>query len=170
MKAALMFLLRCFLAPFAFYAERRLCYATGKGNTTSQNFLKLLYQAVTWTGIAVNDTGTPLTNIYWGLATASVGATGNETTNEAAYGSYARQAVARTTGGHSISGQSISPVSTISFPQAASGSETETDFFTGSVASAGTGVVFHFGTIAPTIAVAAGVTPQFTTGSTITEV
>jgi len=39
--------------------------ATGKGNTTSANFLKLLYQAVTWTGIAVNDTGTPLTNIYW---------------------------------------------------------------------------------------------------------
>lgn len=142
--------------------------ATGKGNTTSQNFLKLLYQAVTWTGIAVNDTGTPLTNIYYSLHTASVGATGNQQSNEAAYGLYARQAVARTTGGHSISGQAISPVATVSFPQANSGSETETDFATGSVVSA-TGVVFHFGTISPTIAVANGVTPQLTTATTITE-
>ncbi len=142
---------------------------TGKGNTTSQNFLKLLYQAVTWTGIAVNDTGTPLTNIYWGLRTASGAATDSETTNEAAYGSYARQAVARTAGGHPITGQSISPGATVSFPQASSGTETETDFFTGSVASSGAGVLFHFGTIAPTIAVASGVTPQLTTASTITE-
>jgi len=146
--------------------------ATGKGNTTSANFLKLLYQAVTWTGIAVNDTGTPLTNIYWGLCTASPGATGNETTNEAAYTNYVRQAVARTSGGHSISGQSISPVATVSFPQSGVGSaEVETDFFTGSVASAGAGVIFHFGTIAPTISVSAGggVTPQLTTATTITE-
>lgn len=142
--------------------------ASGKGNTTSANFLKLLYQAVAWANVADNASGSPLTNIYWGLQTASAGASGSQTTNEAAYGSYARQAVARSSGGHSISGQTISPVATVSFPQASSGSETETDFHTGSAVS-GAGVIFHFGTISPTIAVANGVTPQLTTASAITE-
>lgn len=143
--------------------------ATGKGNTTSANFLKLLYQAVAWANVADNAAGSPFTNIYYGLNTASVGAGGSQTTSEAAYGTYARQAVARSAGGHSITGQAISPAATVSFPQSSSGSETETDFHTGSAAS-GAGVVFHFGTIAPTIGVAgAGVTPQLTTATTISE-
>lgn len=142
--------------------------ATGKGNSASANFLKLLYQAVAWTGIATDDTGTPITNIYWSLHLASVGAAGNQQSNEANYGTYARQAVARSVGGHSISGQSISPVSTVAFPPASSGSETETDFATGSAAS-GAGVVFHFGTLNPAILVGAGVTPQLLNDSTITE-
>lgn len=143
---------------------------TGKGNTTSANFLKLLYQAVAWANVADNAASTPLTNIYYSLQTADPLASGAQNANEAAYPSYARQAVARTTGGHSISSQSISPVATVSFPQSTgTPSEVETYFATG-VASSGATVILHWGPISPTITMNnAGITPQLTTATTITE-
>lgn len=143
---------------------------TGKGNTTSANFLKLLYQAVAWANVA-DDAGTsPLANIYYALHTADPGASAAQNASEAAYPSYARQAVARTNVGHTISGQSISPGATVSFPQSTgSPSETETYFSTG-VASSGATVILHWGPISPTVTMNnAGITPQLTTGTTITE-
>lgn len=143
---------------------------TGKGNTTSQNFLKLLYQAVAWANVADDASASPLTNIYYALHTADPLATGNQTSSEAGYGSYARQAVARTAGGHSITGQAISPAATVSFPQSTgTPSETETYFSTGSAVSGAT-AIFHWGPISPTITMnAAGITPQLTTSTTISE-
>ncbi len=112
--------------------------ATGKGNTFINDYLKLLLNATTITGIAVNDTGTPLTNLYLGLCTANPTATGDQTTSEAAYTSYARVAVARTTAGFTAaSSQSSALVGTASFPAATGGSETETYATLGTVASTG---------------------------------
>lgn len=143
---------------------------TGKGNTTSANFLKLLYQAVAWANVADNAASGPLTNVYYALHTADPLTTGNQGSNEAAYPSYARQAVARTAGGHSISSQTISPAATVSFPQSTgTPSEVETYFSTGA-ASSGATVMFHWGPISPTITMNnPGITPQLTTGTTITE-
>ena len=143
---------------------------TGKGDTTSQKFLKLLYQAVAWANVADNAASSPLTNIYYSLQTADPTHSGDQTSSEATYGSYARQAVARTTGGHTITAQSISPAATVSFPQSTgTPSETETYFATGS-ASSGADTMFHWGPIAPTITMnASGITPQLTTATTITE-
>ena len=75
--------------------------ATGKGNTNSILFLEAIFQA-TFSEIAsllANAGGSPLTSLYVSLHTANPGATGNQTTSEAAYTSYARVAVARTSGG-----------------------------------------------------------------------
>lgn len=139
-----------------------------KGNTFDADLLKLIFNATAISLIADNTATTPLTNLYVSLHTASPGATGNQTTSEAAYTGYARVAVARTSGGWTITGQSVSPVATVAFPAATAGSETETFFGVGT-ASTGAGKLLYFGAISPTIAVANGVTPQLTTASTVTE-
>lgn len=141
----------------------------GKGNTTSNNLLKLIFNATNWSLIADNTATTPLTNLFVALHTANPGASGSQTTSEAAYTSYARVSVARTTGGWTASSaQSTSPVAAITFPAATGGSETETYFSIGTVAS-GASTILYSGTVTPNIVVSNGVTPQLTTASTITE-
>lgn len=143
--------------------------ATGKGATFINDYLKLLLNATAIANIADNAAASPLTNLYLSLHTASAGASGNQTTNEAAYTSYARVAVARSTSGFTAaSAQSSALVATASFPAATAGSETETDAALGT-ASSGTGKILYFGAISPTLAVANGVTPQLTTSSTVSE-
>lgn len=144
--------------------------ATGKGNTFINDYLKLLLNGTTITGIAVNDTGTPLTNLILSLHTATLSASSTQTSSEAAYGSYARVAVARTTGGFTAaSAQSSALVATASFPQAASGTETETYAMLGTDPTTGAGKNLYWGAISPNLAVSTGVTPQLTTSTTISE-
>lgn len=142
--------------------------AQGKGNTFITALLGLIFNATGISDIADNTATTPLTNLYVSLHTASPGAGGNQQTNEAAYGSYARVAVARTSGGWTVSGQSVVPAAQINFPQATSGSETELYWAIGTAAT-GTGEILYFGTISPSITVVSGVTPELTTASTVTE-
>jgi hypothetical protein len=141
----------------------------GKGNTFSNDLLKLIFNATAIANIADNAASSPLTTISVGLHTADPGAAGSETTSEAAYTSYARASVARTTGGWTASSaQSTSPVANIDFIAATGGSETETYFHVGTAAS-GTGKILYSGTVTPNIVVSNGVTPRLTTASTITE-
>jgi hypothetical protein len=140
-----------------------------KGNTFINDFLKLIFNATAIANIADNAASSPITSIFASLHTATPAASGSQTTNEAAYTSYARVAVARTTGGWTASSaQSTSPVAAITFPAATGGSETETFFGLGTLTS-GTGKLLYFGTVTPNIVVSNGVTPQLTTGSTVTE-
>lgn len=143
----------------------------GKGNTFSNDLLKLIFNATAIANLAQDGTS-PLTTLGVGLYTSSPGASGNQTTNEAAYTSYARVSVARTTGGWTASSaQSTSPVANITFPTSTgSPSETETFFAVGTDTSTGTGKILYFGTVTPNITMnASGITPQLTTSSTITE-
>ena len=141
----------------------------GKGNTFCNDLLKLIFNATAIANIADNAASSPLTNLFVALHTANPGASGTQATSEAAYGSYGRATVARTTGGWTASAsQSTSPVATIAFAAATSGSETET-FGSVGVAISGATKLLYSGTITPNIAVSNGVTPQLTTGSTITE-
>lgn len=143
--------------------------ATGKGNTFINDFLKLLLNATAIANIADNAAGSPLTNLYFGLSTGTLTAASDQTTTEAAYGSYARAAVARTTGGFTAaSAQTSSPVATVAFAQASSGSETETYAMLGTLVSAA-GKNLYWGPITPNLVVSTGVTPQLSTASTITE-
>lgn len=135
--------------------------------TTAGNWLKLILNATAIANIADNAASGPLTNIYVSLHTATPGTSGTQTTNEAAYTSYARVAVSRTSGGWTISSNTAVPVAAITFPAATGGSETETFMGIGS-ASSGTGVLYWYGAISPTIAVSNGVTPALTTATTIT--
>jgi hypothetical protein len=144
--------------------------ATGKGNTFINDYLKLLLNGTAIANIADNASSSPLTNLYAALATANPAASGDQTTSEAAYTSYARVAIARSTSGFTAaSAQSSTLVATASFPAATGGSETET-YATIGTASSSTGKLLYFGQISPTLAVANGVTPQLTTATAITEV
>jgi hypothetical protein len=139
-----------------------------KGATFDNDLLKLIFNATNITGIADNTATSPLTNLYLSLHTADPTAAGNQTSSEATYTSYARVAVARTTGGFTVTANSVSPAAAISWPACTGGTNTITNFGVGT-ASSGTGKLLYTGTITPNISVASGVTPQMTTASTITE-
>jgi hypothetical protein len=131
------------------------------------DYLKLVLNATAIANFADNAASSPATVLYVSLHTSSPGTGGNQTSNEAAYTSYARVSVARTSGGWTITSNAAVPVATISFPAATGGSETETFMGIGT-ASSGTGKLLWYGAISPTIAVTSGVTPQLTTSTTIT--
>lgn len=139
-----------------------------KGNTFENDFLKLVFTATAIANIADNAATSPLTNLYVSLHTADPGETGDQTTNETTYTSYTRVAVARTTGGWTVTANSVSPAATISFPQCTGGTATITHAAVGT-ASSGTGKILYKGALTPSISVSAGVTPQITTASTIAE-
>lgn len=139
-----------------------------KSNSLETSILGLLFNASAIANIADNAASSPLTNLYVSLHTADPGEAGSQTTNECAYTSYARVAVARTSGGWTITGNSVSPVAAISFPEATGGTETVTHFGVGT-ASSGTGVLLYSGTVTPNLSVSTGVTPLLKTTSTITE-
>jgi hypothetical protein len=139
-----------------------------KSNTFENDWLKLIFNATAIANLADNAASSPLTNLYVSLHTADPGEAGNQTTDETSYTSYARVAVARTSGGWTVTSNSVSPVANIDFPAATGGSGTITYFGVGS-ASSGSGVLYYSGTVSPSIAVTSGVTPRLTTASTITE-
>jgi len=142
--------------------------AGGWGSTFANDWLKLLLQATAIANVADNAATSPITNIEYALHTASPSG-GNQTTSEAAYPSYARAVVARTSGGHSVSGATAALVALTSFPASTgSPSETETHFSAGKDHT-GTGKIFFWGTLTPNITVnAAGITPQITTATMLT--
>ena len=143
--------------------------ATGKGNTFINDYLKLLLNATAIANIADNAASSPLTNLYLSLHTATLSASSTQTSSEAAYTSYARVAVARTTGGFTAaSAQSSALVATASFPAATGGSETETYAMLGTDVS-GAGKNLYWGPVSPNLAVSTGVTPQLTTATTVSE-
>ena len=139
-----------------------------KGDVFENDLLKLILNGTAIANIADNAATAPLTNLQISLHTADPGEAGVQTTNEATYTGYARVAVARTSGGWTVTGASASPVANIDFPACTAGSNTITHFAVGTAAS-GAGKILYSGTVSPSIAVSAGVTPRLTTASTITE-
>jgi hypothetical protein len=139
-----------------------------KGNTFETDLLALIFNATPIANIADNASSSPLANLHVALHTGDPGEGGSQTTNECAYTSYARVAVARNSGAWSVASGSVSPVASIDFPAATGGSETVTHFSIGTAAS-GAGKILYKGAISPTISVSNGVQPKLTTASTITE-
>ena len=139
-----------------------------KGNSWENDLLKLLFNATAIANIADNAASAPNTSLYVGLHTADPGEGGSQTTNECTYTGYARVGVLRTTGGWTVTANSVSPVANIDFPLCTGGSETATHFTVGK-ASSGAGYLFYSGTVTPNIAIANGVTPRLTTTTAITE-
>lgn len=139
-----------------------------KGATFDNDLLKLIFNATPIANIADNAGTSPLTNLFISLHTADPTASGNQTSSEATYTSYARVAVARTTGGWTVTSASVSPVAAITFPAGTGGSGTVTNFSVGT-ASTLAGKILYTGTVSPSIVTGNGITPILTTASTITE-
>lgn len=139
-----------------------------KGNTFENDLLKLIFNATAIANIADNAGTSPLTNLYVALHTDDPGEAGDQTTSECAYTSYARVAVARTTGGWTVTNNSVSPVADITFPAATGGSEVATHASVG-VAASSTSKILYKGVLSSSISISSGVTPVIGTGSTISE-
>ncbi len=139
-----------------------------KSSTFDNSLLQLIFNATTIANIAINATTSPLTSLFVSLHTATLTTASTQTTSEAAYTSYARVGVTRTSGGWTVTGASVSPVAAITFPAATGGSETEIYFAVGT-STTGAGTILYWGPISPTIVVSNGVTPQLTTATAITE-
>lgn len=140
-----------------------------KGNTFENDWMKLVFQATAIANIADNAAASPLTNLYVSLHTADPGEAGDQTTSEATYTSYARVAVARTSGGWTVSTNSATNVGAITFPACTGGSSTCTYFSVGT-ASSGAGKLLYSGALTASLAVTSGITPSFAAGAlTVTE-
>lgn len=112
-------------------------------------------------------------SLNFSLSTADPLEAGNQGTSEIAYTSYARVAVARSSGGFTVSGTAptqVVPAAAVTFPAGTGGSGTATFFQIGvSGTAADSGVSLYGGAISPTIVCGNGVTPQLSTATKVTE-
>lgn len=132
--------------------------------------LALIFNATAWANMADNAASTPQTQIALALHTADPGDSGNMSTSEIGYTSYARAAVNRNSGGFTVSGTSPSQAaltSAVSFAAGTGGSGTASYFSTGKTGG-GTAAIHASGTVTPNIVTGSGVTPQLTTSTAIT--
>lgn len=136
-------------------------------NATETALLALIFNATAWANYADNAASSPQTNIAVALHTADPGEAGTMSTSEAAYSSYARASVARSSGGWTVSGNSVSPVAAIDFAAGTGGSGTVTYFSVGKTGGGSAAILFS-GTVTPNIVTGDGVTPRLTTATAIT--
>ena len=101
-------------------------------------------------------------NLEISLHTGTLGDTSTQTTSEAAYTSYARVDVARSSAQWTVTSGTASNDAAITFPQATGGSETETDFGIGSDVVANE--LWIYGALTSSLAVSNGITPEFAIG------
>jgi hypothetical protein len=135
-------------------------------NTAEDNLLKLLLNNTTWANIgdATGLVGSGTAGVvYVSLHTADPGETGDQTTSEAAYTSYARVSVVRTTSGWTVSSGSATNAAAINFPACTGGSSTVTHVAIGT-ASSGAGNRIWSGALSASLAVSSGITPSFAIG------
>jgi hypothetical protein len=140
-----------------------------KSDAFENDLLKMIFNAVAIANLADNAASAPLTSLFVALHTADPGEAGNQTTSEISYTGYARVAVARTAGGWTVTGASVSPVNDIAFPISTGGTGGTATHASVGVAVSGASKILYSGALAPNIVVSTGVTPIITTGSTITE-
>lgn len=134
-----------------------------KGNTFENDFLKLIFQATAIANIADNAATSPLTNLYVALHTADPGEAGDQTTNEVSYTGYGRVAVARTSGGWTVTANAVENAAAITFGQCTAGSSTATHFSVGTLTS-GAGKILYSGALTGSLAISSGITPEFAAG------
>ncbi len=138
-----------------------------KGDTFENDILKLIFNATAIADLAQDDGSSPATTLTVALHTADPGESGSQSTSETAYTGYARVAVARTSGGWTVTNNSVSPAANIDFGECTASPGGAITHW-----SVGTGVsnkLLYSGTVTPNITMAVGVAPRLKTTSAITE-
>lgn len=143
-----------------------------KGNTFENELLGLLFNnddiADIGDAAGLQNSATA-GSLYIVLHTADPGEAGTAATSEAAYGSYARQAVARSAAGWTVATNTATNFALIQFPECTSGSETIT-YVSITTASSGASMILYSGALSASRAVSTGIQPQFAaTALTVTE-
>ena len=143
-----------------------------KSNAFENSLLQLLFNNVDIANIgdaAGLQNSATAGSFYLALHTADPGEAGDQTTNECAYTSYARIAVARSGAGWTVAGNTVTNAALAQFPECTGGSETITHVSIG-VASAGASVILYSGALTASRSVSSGIQPQFAaTALTVTE-
>lgn len=142
-----------------------------KSNAHENSYLLLLFNNTDFA--LIGDAGglqnsATAGSLYFSLHTGDPGEAGDQTTSEVTYTSYARVAVARSGAGFTVSTNTVSLVSNVTFPAGTGGSGTATHWGLGA-SSSGAGVLLYKGSISPSIVCGNGVTPQLTAGTVVTE-
>lgn len=142
-----------------------------KTNTWENGLLLLLFNNTNFanvgdaTGLRGSSTAGSL---FVSLHTADPGEAGTQSTSEANYTGYARVSMPRNGSTWVVTGNSVSPAATISFPACTGGTNVITHFGVG-LASTGANTLLYKFPVTPNISVTSGVTPRLTTATFIAE-
>lgn len=143
-----------------------------KINSFETDFLELLFNNTAIANIGDSSGLQPSTaagSLYIALFTADPTDTGS-ITNEADYTGYARVAVARTSGGWTISSNEASNTAAVTFAQCTAGSNTVSHFGIATAGTSGVADLIMSGALTASLAISSGITPEFGIGDlTITE-
>lgn len=136
-------------------------------NAAEANLLNLLFLNIDWANIG--DAGglqnsATAGSFYVSLHSADPGESGTQSTNEVAYTSYARVAVARAGGGWTLTSQTISNTALVQFPQCTGSTATASYFGIGTDAS-GAGNLLMSGALTSSLSISNGIQPQFAAGA-----
>lgn len=138
-----------------------------KGNTFEDDLLNLILNNVDAaligdaTGLRGSSTDGSL---YVSLHTADPGESGNQSSSEATYTSYARVAVARSGATWTVTTGTATNAGAVTFPLCTGGTNTITHFVVGTDSS-GTGKILYSGALSASLAVSTGITPAFAIGA-----
>jgi len=135
-------------------------------NLCETNLLKLIFQNADFAGIG--DAGglrgaVTAGSLHVSLHTADPGEAGDQSSNECAYTSYARVAVARNDTQWTVSGNNVTNADKVTFPKCTGGTETATHFGIGTDA-AGAGKLLLSAALDSPLAIANNITPEFAAG------
>lgn len=140
------------------------------GSTLEGQLLNMLLAGKT----IANISATAGSSVTWAaLHTADPSSGSGQNQSEVALTAYARTSMDRSTAatGWTVSGSgpaTASPNATISFPQLTSTSTGTATYWSVGTSSSGAGQIIASGTLTPNISLAQNVTPQVTTGSSVT--
>lgn len=165
--AACLFVAAAVLAPVLPMLVATPAHAAGMSDVVENGLQGLFFNATTFDDIAENDSTSPATSLYLSLHTALPADSGDQTTSECAYTSYARVATTRNSSDWTVSGNTATLANNEPFP-AATGSTCAVTHFCIVETASSTGAIYFCGGVTPTLNVADGVTPQLTTGTTVT--
>lgn len=140
-------------------------------NAAETAFLNLFFTNTDWANVgdaAGLQNSATAGVLYISLHTSSPGEGGSQNTNETSYTNYARQSVARSGAGWTVSGNNASNAAAITYPACGVTGATITHFGIGSDSS-GAGNLFMFGALNSSLAVSSGITPSFAIGDLDTD-
>jgi hypothetical protein len=138
-----------------------------KSSDFANKLLLAIFNAIGIPNLLDNTATSPATTLTVALHTADPTPAGVQTASEIAYTGYARQTVARSSAGWTVTANSVAPVANIDFPAMTGGAGGTVTFF-----SVGDGVsneVLYSGPVTPSIVVVNSVVPRLTPATAITE-
>jgi hypothetical protein len=137
------------------------------GNATETDLLKLLFNNIAFAGVGDTNGLQPSAtagSYYVRLHTADPGEAGTGDTNQANYTGYAPVAVARTVGGFTVAGDSVSNAALVQFGECSAGSNVVTHFSITTTSGAAAQILVS-GTLGASRTITSGITPLFNAGA-----